>query len=57
VDLTWWFSKHLKLTGGFTYQRIQNPMIISALSPYTETYAAGVISNNRYLWTMLTLQF
>jgi hypothetical protein len=57
VDLTWLISSHFHLTGGFTYQRIKNPVIISSLDPYTQTFASGVTSDNRYGWVMLTMQF
>ena len=57
IDLTWWMSSRVQLTGGFTYQRIDNPVITAAIKPFTESFAQGVRSNNRYLWAMLTSQF
>ena len=57
VDLTWWWSSRLHFTFGYTYQRIENPGQITNISPFVETFAAGVTAKNHLFWTSMALQF
>ena len=57
VDLTWWFSKQIQVTAGYTFQRIHNPGLITSITPFAETFAAGVTSTNHFLWTSLAVEF
>src|SRR2546427_3313659 len=57
LDLTWWLSRQTQITVGYTYQRISNPGQITSITPFVETFASGVISNNHFLWTSLSLEF
>ncbi len=57
VDLTWYLSSHTQVTFAYTYQRIQNPGLITSIDPFVETFAAGVTSNNHLLWTGLSVEF
>jgi hypothetical protein len=57
VDLTWWLSKQIQVTAGYTFQRIHNPGQITSITPFVETFAGGVTSNNHFLWTNLALEF
>ena len=57
VDLTWWLSSHILITAGYTYQRINNPGQITSITPFVETFASGVTSNNHFLWTSLAFEF
>jgi hypothetical protein len=57
IDLTWWKSKETQFSVGYTYQNIKNPGQITSINPFVETFAAGVTSNNHFLWTNLTWNF
>ena len=57
VDLTWWFSQQTQISVGYTYQHIKNPGQISAVTPFTETFASGVTANNHLVWTALAMTF
>jgi hypothetical protein len=57
ADITWWITKKVQLTVGYTYQHIQNPGQITDLNPFVETFAAGVVSENSFLWTNLVWEF
>ena len=57
VDLTWWWSKNVQFMGGYTFQRLTNPGQISAITPFAETFAAGVTAKNHLLWTAVAVQF
>lgn len=57
VDLTWWLSRQLSLTLAYTYQRIENPGQITSINPFQETFQAGLVSNNNFLWTNLVFEF
>jgi len=57
VDLTWWFSKRFSLTVAYTYQRIENPGQITSINPFQETFQAGLVSNNNFVWTNLVFEF
>ena len=57
VDLTYWYSKDMQLMAGYTYQRLTNPGQVSAITPFQETFAAGVTAKNHLLWTAVTVQF
>src|SRR5437867_1720771 len=57
VDLTWYLSSHTQLSFAYTYQRIQNPGLITSIDPFAETFASGVTSNNHLLWTNLTVEY
>src|SRR5437867_1843166 len=57
VDLTWYLSSHTQVTFAYTYQRIQNPGLITSIDPFEETFSAGVTSNNHLLWTGLAVEF
>lgn len=56
-DLTWWLSARTQWTVGYTYQRIKNPGQITGITPFVETFAAGVTATNHLLWTSLVLEF
>ena len=57
VDLKWWLSSKTHLTVTYTFQQIKNPGQITAINPFQETFAAGVVSNNHLLWTNLAIEF
>ncbi|TLY18890.1 MAG: capsule assembly Wzi family protein [Nitrospirae bacterium] len=57
LDLTWWLSNQIQITAGYTFQRIHNPGQITSMTPFIETFAGGVTSNNHFLWTNLTVEF
>lgn len=57
VDLTWWYSKDVQFAAGYTFQRLTNPGQVSAITPFLETFAAGVTAKNHLLWTSVTMQF
>ncbi|MBX3370287.1 MAG: hypothetical protein KF793_07820, partial [Nitrospira sp.] len=57
VDLTWWYSKDIQVMGGYTFQRLTNPGQVSAITPFAETFAAGVKAQNHLFWTSLAVQF
>lgn len=57
IDLTWWYSKDIQVMGGYTYQRLTNPGQVAAITPFAETFAAGVTAKNHLLWTVVTVQF
>ena len=57
VDLTWWWSNRTQLTVGYTFQRLKNPGQVSQITPFVETFAAGVEARNHWFWTSLAMQF
>lgn len=57
VDLTWWINQHVQWSFAYSYQRIQNPIQITNLNPYQQTFAAGVTSNNHLFSTNLAIEF
>jgi hypothetical protein len=57
VDLTWYLSSHTQVTFVYTYQRIENPGLITSINPFGETFPAGVTSINHLLWTKLAIEF
>lgn len=57
LDLTWWYSKNVQVMAGYTFQRLTNPGQISAITPFTETFAAGVTAKNHFLWTAVAVSF
>jgi len=57
ADVTWWFSKQFSLTVAYTYQRIENPGQITSINPFQETFAAGLVSNNNFVWTNFVFEF
>ncbi len=57
LDLTWWWSNQTQFTVGYTFQRIKNPGQVSAITPFAETFAAGVEAQNHLFWTSLAVQF
>src|SRR2546422_284575 len=57
VDLTWWLTKQIQVTAGYTFQRIHNPGQITSITPFVETFAGGVTSDNHFLWTILAVEF
>jgi hypothetical protein len=57
VDLTWWLSARAQVRAGYTHQYLKNPGQITSLTPYRETFAAGVTAQNHFLWTSLTVEF
>jgi hypothetical protein len=57
IDLTYWYSKDVQFMAGYTYQRLTNPGQVSAITPFMETFAAGVTAKNHLLWTSVTMQF
>jgi hypothetical protein len=57
IDLTWWYSKDIQVMGGYTFQRLTNPGQVSAITPFAETFAAGVTAHNHLFWTSLAVQF
>jgi hypothetical protein len=57
LDLTWWYSKNVQFMAGYTFQRLTNPGQISAITPFTETFAAGVTAKNHLLWTAVAVSF
>lgn len=57
IDLTWWYSKDIQVMGGYTYQRLTNPGQVAAITPFAETFAAGVTAKNHLLWTAVAVQF
>lgn len=57
LDLTWWFAPRKHISLNYAYQHLDNPGQISSLTPYTQTFASGVVANNNFLWTMLTMEF
>lgn len=57
VDLTWWYSKDVQFMAGYTFQRLTNPGQISEITPFTETFAAGVTAKNHLLWTAVAVSF
>ncbi|WP_455377944.1 capsule assembly Wzi family protein, partial [Petrachloros mirabilis] len=56
-DVTWWFSTKTQFGIGYAYQRIYNPGQVSALTPFTVTFAPGVVAVNHLLWTNITMSF
>ncbi|WHZ23093.1 MAG: hypothetical protein OJF47_002205 [Nitrospira sp.] len=57
VDVTWWYSKDVQFMAGYTFQRLTNPGQISEITPFTETFAAGVTARNHLLWTAVAVTF
>ena len=57
IDLTWWWSSRIQFMFGYTYQRIENPGQITMIAPFVETFAAGVVAKNHFLWTTMAVQF
>jgi len=57
VDLTWWVSRKMQFTVGYTYQRLKNPGQITSIDPFTETFTPNVTANNNFLWTSLVVEF
>ena len=57
TEVTWWLSAKTQFGIGYTYQRIYNPGQVSALTPFTVTFAPNVIANNNLFWTSLTTNF
>lgn len=57
IDLTWWYSKDVQFMAGYTFQRVTNPGQISTITPFAESFAAGVTAKNHLLWTAVILQF
>lgn len=57
VDLTWWYSKDVQVMAGYTFQRLKNPGQVTAITPFDETFAAGVQAQNHLFWTSLAVQF
>ena len=57
VDLTYWFSKDVQLMAGYVFQRLKNPGQVSAITPFIETFAAGVEAQNHLFWTSVAVQF
>lgn len=57
MDLTWWLSPFTQVVLGYTFQRIKNPGQVTSRTPFEETFAAGVTSNNHLFWTMVSYQF
>ena len=56
VDLTWWYSKDVQVMGGYTFQRLTNPGQVTDITPFVETFAAGVKAQNHLFWTSLAVQ-
>lgn len=57
VDLTWWYSNHVQIMGGYTFQRLTNPGQVVAITPFAESFAAGVTAQNHLLWTAVAVTF
>ena len=57
VDLTWWYSKDMQFMAGYTFQRLTNPGQVSTITPFLETFAAGVTAKNHLVWTGMVIQF
>lgn len=57
VDLVWWLSPRMQWTVAYTYQQIKSPGVITSLTPFVETFSAGVTSRNHLLWTVLAVEF
>jgi hypothetical protein len=57
LNLTWWFSSQTQWTLGYTYQRIKNPGQISAVTPFTMTFDAGVTATNHLVQMGLVMEF
>ena len=57
VDLTWWWSNRTQFTVGYTFQRLKNPGQVSQITPFVESFAAGVEAQNHLFWTSLAMQF
>jgi hypothetical protein len=57
VDLTWHLARDTQLSFAYTYQRIENPGLITSINPFVETFQAGVTSHNHFLWTNLSVEF
>lgn len=57
IDLTWWWSSRTQFTVGYTFQRLKNPGQISNITPFIQTFAAGVEAQNHLFWTSLAVQF
>jgi hypothetical protein len=57
VDLTWYRSSNMQVSFAYTYQRIENPGLITSINPIVETFQAGVTSHNHFLWTNLSVEF
>jgi len=57
IDLTWWWSSRTQFTVGYTFQRLKNPGQVSNITPFAETFAAGVEAQNHLFWTSLAVQF
>ncbi len=56
-DLAWWLSSRMQLTFSYTFQRIEHPGLITSISPFGETFPAGVTSTNHFLWTNFAVEF
>jgi hypothetical protein len=57
VDLTYWYSKDVQLMAGYVFQRLKNPGQVTNITPFVETFAAGVTAQNHLFWTSVTVQF
>lgn len=57
VDLTWWLSTRARMTMGYTFQHITNPGQITSITPFVESFAAGVTARNHLVWTGLALEW
>ncbi len=57
VDLTYWYSKDVQFMAGYVFQRLKNPGQVSAITPFVETFAAGVEAQNHLFWTSVAVQF
>lgn len=42
---------------GYVFQRLKNPGQVSAITPFVETFAAGVEAQNHLFWTSVAVQF
>ena len=57
IDLTYLFSDKIQFTVNYTYQNIKNPGQITAITPFTETFAPNTTANNNFVWTTLAIEF
>jgi hypothetical protein len=57
ADLTWWLSRQMQITGGYTYQHIKNPGQIVSTTPFVEVFASGVTAINHLGMILLTMEF
>jgi hypothetical protein len=45
------------MTMGYTFQHITNPGQITSITPFVESFAAGVTARNHLVWTGLALEW